>query len=299
MIYTLTLNPAIDYYITVNNLNVGAVNRTTAEQISFGGKGINVSLVLKELGFKSVALGFIGGFTGDALENHLKQSDIDCDFVKVSGNTRINVKLNDTDINAAGPDITDDELQQLYKKLDNIKNGDFLVLSGSVPKSLPPNTYKVILERLKDKGINFVVDAEKNLLLNTLKYNPFLIKPNHQELGEIFDNTITDFKTALLYAEKLQDMGAKNVLVSMGEMGAVLIDENGKSHTATAPKGDVISAVGAGDSAVAAFIAEYLNSNDYEKCLKLSVAAGSATTFSDGLATKEKIELLKKSEDLA
>lgn len=297
MIYTLTFNPAIDYYITVDNLSVGAVNRTTAEQIHFGGKGINVSLVLQELGVASTALGFVGGFTGDALENYLVSKGVKCDFVKVAGNTRINVKLNDTDINAAGPDISQEEIGELYKKLDSIKSGDFLVLSGSVPKSLPQNTYEGILELLKDKYINFVIDAEKQLLLNTLKYKPFLIKPNHHELGEIFSAEITDFETALLYAKKLHDMGAQNVVVSMGDKGAVLLDSNGNRHTAKAPQGEVISAVGAGDSAVAAFLAEYQNSGDYAKCLKMAVAAGSATAFSEGLATKEKIEIIKKSEN--
>ncbi|MBR3968482.1 MAG: 1-phosphofructokinase [Clostridia bacterium] len=294
MIYTLTFNPAIDYYIVVDDLKLGAVNRTKGEQIRFGGKGINVSLVLKELGVKSTALGFVGGFTGEALENHLKQSNIDCDFVKVSGNTRINVKLNDTDINATGPDVSQENLEELFCKLDNLQKGDFLVLSGSVPKSLSQNIYEVIIQRLKEKGINFVVDAEKQLLLDTLKYKPFLIKPNHHELGEIFDTQITDFKTALLYAQKLQSQGAENVMVSMADMGAVLLDENGKSHTETAPKGDVISAVGAGDSAVAAFLAQYLADKDYENCLKIAVSAGSATAFSDGLANATAIKDIYK-----
>ncbi len=294
MIYTLTLNPAVDYYITADNITLGAVNRTKTEQIGFGGKGINVSLVLKELGVKSVALGFVGGFTGQALENHLKQKGIDCDFVKVQGNTRINVKLNDTDINAAGPEITDCDIQKLYKKLQNIEQGDFLVLSGSVPKNLPQNTYEVILEQLTDKDINFIVDAEKQLLLDTVKYKPFLIKPNHHELGAIFDVEINDFETALSYAKKLQEMGAQNVLVSMGGLGAVLLDVNGGRHIAKAPKGEVISAVGSGDSAVAAFLAEYLNGGSYDKCLELAVATGSATAFSKGLATKQKIAEVKK-----
>ena len=289
MIYTLTFNPAIDYYITVENLKVGAVNRINSEQIRFGGKGINVSLVLKELDIPSTALGFIGGFTGDALENNLKQRGIDCDFVKVVGNTRINVKLNDTDLNAAGPDISDKDLNNLYGKIDCIKKDDFLVLSGSVPKSMPQSIYETILERLKNKGIEFVVDAEKDLLLNTLKYKPFLIKPNHHELSEIFGVEINDFDTALIYAKKLQSMGAQNVMVTLGNLGAVLVYKNGESYTQAAPKGEVISAVGAGDSAVAAFLAEYLKSGDYKNCLKLSVAAGSATAFSNGLAKSEKI----------
>ena len=287
MIYTLTLNPAVDYYITVDGFKPGVVNRTKGEKINFGGKGINVSIVLKKLGFHSTCLGFVGGFTGEALENYLKQNDIDCDFVKIDGNTRINVKLNDTDINSAGPDISESDLQQLYKKLDNLKSGDFLVLSGNVPKSLPQNIYETILERLKNKGVEFIVDAEKDLLLNTLKYKPFLIKPNHHELGEIFNTEINNFETALKHAEKLQNSGAENVMISLGEKGAVLLDEYGETRVQAAPKGDVVSAVGSGDSAVAAFLAEYLNSGDYKKCLKLSVAAGSATAFSDGLAKKD------------
>lgn len=289
MIYTLTLNPAVDYYITVDGFKPGVVNRTKGEKINFGGKGINVSIVAKELGLKSTCMGFVGGFTGEALENHLKQKGIDCDFVKIEGNTRINVKLNDTDINSAGPNITDGELQQLYKKLDNLKSGDFLVLSGSVPNSLPQDVYETILERLKDKGIEFVVDAEKDLLLNTLKYKPFLIKPNHHELGQIFGSEISDFDTALTYAKKLQDMGAQNVMVTLGELGAVLACKNGETYIQAAPKGSVISAVGSGDSAIAAFLAEYLNSGGYERCLKYAISAGSATAFSDRLATKNDI----------
>ena len=289
MIYTLTFNPAVDYYITVDDFTSGAVNRTQNEKISFGGKGINVSLVLKKLGINSTALGFVGGFTGDALENHLIQKGIDCDFIKVAGNTRINVKLNDTDINANGPEITHNDIEKLYKKLDNIKRDDFLVLSGSVQKSLSQDIYKSILERFKDKGINFVVDAEKNLLLDTLKYSPFLIKPNHHELGEIFETEITDFKSAVMYAGKMHNMGAQNVMVTLAEKGAVLIDENSNIHIATAPKGEVISAVGSGDSAIAAFLAQYLNDGDYKKCLKYAVAAGSATAFSNGIANKNKI----------
>lgn len=294
MIYTLTLNPAVDYYISVNNLTLGNVNRTACESIRFGGKGINVSLVLKELGVKSVCLGFVGGFTGNALENHLKQNGIDCDFVGVAGNTRINVKLNDTDINAAGPQISPKDTENLYLKLENIQKDDFLVLSGSVPKSLPQDIYSTIIESLQNKGVNFVVDAEKDLLLETLEYKPFLIKPNHHELGEIFGVEINDFDTALIYAEKLQKMGAQNVMVTLGEKGAVLVDQNGIAHTQAAPKGETVSAVGSGDSTVAAFLAEYLKSGDYKTCLKLSVAAGSATAFSDGLATKEAIMKLKK-----
>ena len=297
MIYTLTFNPAIDYYLSVDDLILGAVNRTKTERIRFGGKGINVSFVLKELGVTSTALGFVGGFTGDALENHLKSKGIKCDFVKVQGNTRINVKLNDTDINSAGPEITDSELQQLYKKLDNLKSGDFLVLSGSIPKTLQQNIYETILEHLKNKGIEFVVDAERDLLLGTLKYKPFLIKPNHHELGQIFGVEIENFDTALTYAKKLQEMGAQNVMVTLGSKGAVLVCKNGETYTQAAPKGSVISAVGAGDSAIAAFLYYFLYDQGYKYSLKFAVAVGSATAFSDGLATKEKIEKIKKSEE--
>ena len=289
MIYTLTLNPAVDYYITLDDLKLGAVNRTKTEQIRFGGKGINVSLVLKELGITSNCLGFVAGFTGDALENHLLQSGIECDFVKVAGNTRINIKLNDTDINATGPDICEKDIENLYKKLENLQNGDFLVLSGSVPKSLPQNIYEIIMQQLKEKDVNFAVDAEKDLLLSTLEYKPFLIKPNHHELGGIFGVEIVDFDTALAYAKKLQVMGAQNVMVTLGDKGAVLVCENGETYTQPAPQGDVISAVGAGDSAVAAFVAASLNGKSFNDCLKLSVAAGSATAFSDQLANKEQI----------
>lgn len=289
MIYTLTLNPAVDYYITVDDFKSGVVNRTKGERIAFGGKGINVSLMLKELGLKSTCMGFVGGFTGDALENHLKQNGIDCDFVRVQGNTRINVKLNDTDINAQGPDISESDLQQLYKKLDNLKSGEFLVLSGSVPKSLPQNIYETILERLKNKGVEFVVDAEKDLLLNTLMHKPFLIKPNQHELGQIFGVEISDFDTALTYAKKLQNMGAKNVMVTLGEIGAVLVCKSGEAYTQAAPKGDVISAVGAGDSTIAAFLYFFLYDQGYKYSLEFAVAAGSATAFSDGLATKNDI----------
>lgn len=298
MIYTVTLNPAVDYYITTENLVLDAVNRAQTEKISFGGKGINVSLVLKELGYESVVLGFAGGFTGDALENYLKQKGIECDFVKVTGNTRINVKLNNTDINATGPEITKQNVDALYQKLEGIKKGDFLILSGSVPKSLPQDIYQTIIERLKNKGINFVVDAEKDLLCKTLKYKPFLIKPNHRELGEIFNATINDFETALKYAKELQTKGAQNVMVTLGCKGAVLLDKNGKTYTQTAPKGEVINAVGAGDSAVAAFVAEYLNSKSYKNCLKYAVAAGSATAFSHGLAKREFItEIYNRSKE--
>ncbi|MBQ8740582.1 MAG: 1-phosphofructokinase [Clostridia bacterium] len=289
MIYTLTFNPAVDYIITSDKIIEGQVNRTNSERICFGGKGINVSLVLKELGVKSTALGFVGGFTGMAIEQYLNSGGIACDFVKIEANTRINVKINDTDINASGPDIPNEKLQELYQKLESIKKGDFLVISGSVPKSLPQNIYETILEHLKNKGIDFVVDAEKDLLVNTLKYQPLLIKPNHYELGDIFGVEINDFDTAIIYAKKLQDMGAQNVMVTLGDKGAVLVCKNGESYTQNAPKGEVISTVGSGDSAIAAYLSMLCCDQPYEYRLKVAVATGSATAFSDGLAKREKI----------
>ncbi len=293
MIYTLTLNPAVDYFINVKNLVIGAVNRTTNQKINFGGKGINVSRVLKSLGTDSVSLGFVGGFTGDALKDFLTQNGIKNDFVCLEkGNTRINVKLNDTDINAAGPDVSADDIQKLYQKLDNIKNGDILVLSGSAPQSVSKSIYKDIMTLLYPKGVQFAVDAEGDLLLDTLCCKPFLIKPNHHELGAVFGTPINDFDTALFYAEKLQAMGAQNVMVSMGDMGAVLASQEGTAHTCPAPKGKVISAVGSGDSAVAAFLWAYQNGKSYQDCLRYAVAAGSATAFCEGLANAEEIKRL-------
>ena len=290
MVYTLTFNPAVDYYITVDNLKNGEVNRAKDEKITFGGKGINVSFVLNEFGVKSICLGFVGGFTGEALEKHLTQKGINCDFVKVIGNTRINVKLNDTDINAAGPEISLQELEELLHKFDQLQDGDILVLSGSVPKCLSQDGYATVIEQLANKNVKVVVDAEKDLLLNTLKYKPFFIKPNHHELGAIFNVKINTFDDAVYYAQKLQQLGAQNVMVSMGEKGAVLVDQNGNAHTQLAHSGRVISAVGAGDSAVAAFISRYLNGDRFADCLKWAVAAGSATAFCNGLANQKDIE---------
>ncbi len=290
MIYTLTLNPAVDYVLKIENFTSGAVNRATGEKMYFGGKGINVSRVLKELDCDSVALGFVGGFTGDAIEDFLIKSGIDCDFVHLqSGNSRINVKLNNTDINAAGPDITVPDLEALYQKLERLNDGDVLVLSGSVPKTMPQSIYKDIMALLFDKGVQFVVDAEGELLCETLKYKPFLIKPNHHELGAIFDTKIVTYEDAFAFAEKLQAMGAKNVMVTIGKKGAVLVSANGNRYTALAPEGEVISAVGSGDSAVAAFLWAYQNGKPYEKCLRYAVAAGSATAFSSDLTSGEYI----------
>lgn len=298
MIYTLTLNPAVDYFLNVQNFTIGEVNRTICESFCFGGKGINVSRVLKNLGCSSTALGFVGGFTGKAIEDFLTQNDINCDFVHLKkGNSRINVKLNDTDINAAGPDITKLELDALYKKLENLTQNDILVLSGSVPKTVPQSIYKDIMATLYSKGVRFVVDAEGELLCETLKYKPFLIKPNHHELGKIMNAQIGSFDDAVIYGKKLKEMGAQNVMVSLGGLGAVLIAQDNSVYTYPAPKGNVISAVGSGDSAVAAFLWSHQNGETYENCLRYAVAAGSATAFSNDLATAEAIKNLVLESD--
>lgn len=297
MVYTVTFNPAIDYIVHTSEMKLGATNRSDKEEMYFGGKGINVSIVLRELGISSKALGFTAGFTGEAIEKGLADMGIDTDFVRLQkGNSRINVKIKsseETELNGQGPDIDDKAISALFEKLDNISDGDTLILAGSIPSSLPSDIYQRILERLSSKKIKVVVDATKNLLLNVLKYKPFLVKPNNHELGEMFGVTLKTDEDIEKYARKLQDMGALNVLVSMAGDGAMLIDEYGKMHRCGVCKGKVKNSVGAGDSMVAGFTAGSLQ-GDYEYALKLGTAAGGATAFSDGLATKEKIaELLK------
>lgn len=297
MVYTVTFNPAIDYIVHTSEMKLGATNRSDKEEMYFGGKGINVSIVLRELGISSKALGFTAGFTGEAIEKGLADMGIDTDFVRLEkGNSRINVKIKsseETELNGQGPDIDDKAISALFEKLDNISDGDTLILAGSIPSSLPSDIYQRILERLSSKKIKVVVDATKNLLLNVLKYKPFLVKPNNHELGEMFGVTLKTDEDIEKYARKLQDMGALNVLVSMAGDGAMLIDEYGKMHRCGVCKGKVKNSVGAGDSMVAGFTAGSLQ-GDYEYALKLGTAAGGATAFSDGLATKEKIaELLK------
>lgn len=298
MVYTVTFNPAIDYIVHTDTLSPGCVNRSLSEDIQFGGKGINVSVVLSELGIKSKALGFVAGFTGDAIENGIQKKGVETDFVHLKdGFTRINVKIKsdeETELNGQGPKIDLDAIESLYEKLGNIKDGDTLVLAGSIPNSLPSDIYENILARLSAKNMKAVVDATGDLLLNVLKYKPFLIKPNNYELGEMFGVTINSKEDVITYAKKLKDMGAKNVLVSMAGDGAVLIDEHDKVHTCGVCKGKVKNSVGAGDSMVAGFIAGS-ESGDYEYALKLGTATGGATAFSDGLAKKEEIfELLKQ-----
>lgn len=298
MIYTVTFNPAWDYVINVNDFKTGTVNRTNSEEIQIGGKGINVSIVLKNLGVENNALGFIAGFTGKAFEQSLKKRGINTDFIELGeGMTRINIKLKsgiETEINGQGPRITYNAIDQLFKKLDKIQNGDILVLAGSIPDTVQSDVYEKIMERLQNKDIRIVVDATKDLLLNVLKYKPFLIKPNHHELSELFSRTLETDDEIISCARELQEKGAVNVLVSMGKNGAILICEDNKIYKIGTLKGKVISSVGAGDSMVAGFIAGYLETNDYEQALKMGTAAGNATAFSTGLAEKQKVDELFK-----
>ena len=297
MVYTVTFNPSIDYFVSIKELKLGVVNRTCYEEMFIGGKGINVSVILNVLGIKSKALGFTAGSTGEVIENSLKDRGIDTDFIKLkNGNSRINVKirsLQETEINGQGPQIDEEALTALFDKLDALTDGDTLILAGSVPNSLPSDIYEIILHRLSGIKIKTVVDAANDLLLKVLKYEPFLIKPNDHELGEMFGVNLTTIEEIEEYAKKLQDMGAKNVLVSMAGDGALLIDENGDVHICGVCSGTVKNSVGAGDSMVAGFIAG-LSEGDYEYALRLGTAAGGATAFSVGLAAKERIAELMK-----
>ena len=295
MVYTVTFNPAIDYVVHTKEMQVGQVNRSESEEIYFGGKGINVSFVLHELGIPSKALGFVAGFTGAALENGVQASGIETDFVHLkNGFSRINVKIKseeETDLNGQGPVIDEAALQELFEKLKQLKDGDTLVLAGSIPNTLPADIYERILESLSDRAIRTVVDATKDLLLNVLKYKPFLVKPNNYELGEMFGITLHTTEEIATYAAKLKEMGAQNVLVSMAGDGALLLDEHGKTHVCGVCKGTVKNSVGAGDSMVAGFLAGSID-GDYAYALKLGTATGGATAFSDGLAKREEIDRL-------
>ncbi|MGN0616890.1 1-phosphofructokinase [Ruminococcus flavefaciens] len=298
MIYTVTFNPAIDYVVKTEKIALGSVNRAASEQIYYGGKGINVSAVLAELGIRSKALGFTAGFTGEAIERGVEAMGIDADFVRLKeGTSRINVKIRaeeETELNGQGPHIDDEALSQLFKKLDRLKDGDTLILAGSIPNSLPSNVYERILEMLSDRDIRTVVDASGELLVNVLKYKPFLIKPNDHELGEIFGVNISTYDGVVEYAVKLQAMGARNVLVSMAGSGAILLCENGRLIKCGVCMGTVKNSVGAGDSMLAGFVAGSAE-NDLDYALKLGTACGGATAFSEGLAKKELIfELLKQ-----
>lgn len=298
MIYTVTFNPSLDYIVKVNNFKLGAVNRTTREDIYAGGKGINVSIVLSNLGYKSKALGFTAGFTGNEIERRVNEKGIDSEFIKLNeGLSRINVKMKsneESEINGNGPNITKEALNKLFSKLNTLESGDILVLAGSIPSSLPSDIYEKIMAFLKDKNIKIVVDATKDLLLNVLKYNPFLIKPNNHELGEMFNVELKNDDEIIYYGKKLLDMGAENVLISMAGDGAIFLSKNGEVFKSGVPKGVVKNSVGAGDSMVAGFIAGYLKENDLNKAFKMGVATGSASAFSEELATKDEVENLLK-----
>lgn len=294
MIYTVTLSPSIDYVVRLASMRFNVTNRTDSEEYYFGGKGINVSQVLAELDLDSTALGFIAGFTGDALANGIRNSHIRTDFIRLSeGFTRINIKIKaggETEINGQGPDIPEAALAQLMSKLDAIRDGDILVLAGSIPKTLPDDIYEIMLERVKHKNVMIVVDATKKLLVNSLNSHPFLVKPNRIELSEIFQVTVDDDQSVEKYARELQKMGARNVIVSLGRRGAMLVDENGEKHFCGTLKQPVLNTVGAGDSMVAGFIAGYIKTGDYGYALKLGSACGNATSFLPGLATRAKID---------
>lgn len=293
MIYTVTFNPSLDYIVSVDDFKLGLTNRTSSELILPGGKGTNVSTVLKNLGFESTALGFVAGFTGNEIVKRLNDMGIKSDFISIeNGISRINLKLKSidgTEINGAGPDISEEKVNELMDKLNQLKEGDVLVLAGSIPSSMSDNIYRDIMADLKDRGVMIVVDATKDLLLNVLEYHPFLIKPNNHELGEIFDVKLTTREEVIPYGRKLQEKGARNVLVSMAGEGAVLIAEDGQVFDASAPKGKLINGVGAGDSMVAGFVAGWIEKQDYEYAFHMGVASGSASAFSENLATKEEI----------
>ncbi|MDO5348605.1 MAG: 1-phosphofructokinase [Lachnospiraceae bacterium] len=293
MIYTVTFNPALDYVVNVNHFTPGMVNRTVKEDIYYGGKGINVSAVLANLGYESIALGFVAGFTGDEIQRGVKTLGFASDFIRVKrGMSRINVKLKsdlESEINGMGPEITEEDVAALFGKLDRLKKDDVLVLSGSIPSSIADDIYEQIMARLDGRGVRIVVDAEKNLLLNVLQYHPFLIKPNNHELGDMFGVKLESEEEIIFYAKKLQEKGAANVLISMAGDGAILVTESGQVHKLGVAKGTVKNSVGAGDSMVAGFMAGFLENGDFSHALKLGTAAGGATAFSDGLGTKEKI----------
>lgn len=293
MIYTVTFNPSLDYIVSVNDFQLGLTNRTDSELILPGGKGINVSTILMNLGIDNTALGFAAGFTGEEIIREVEAMGIHSDFIKIdSGISRINLKLKNidgTEINGTGPVISEEKIEELLEKLDVLEEGDILVLAGSIPASMPDDMYSRIMERLQDKNVTFIVDATKELLVNVLKYHPFLIKPNNHELGEIFGVELKTRDEVQPYAKKLQEMGARNVLVSMAGQGAVLLDENGGFHQLPAPKGTLVNAVGAGDSMVAGFVAGWIEKQDYEHAFRMGISAGSASAFSELLATEAEI----------
>ncbi|MCI1210070.1 MAG: 1-phosphofructokinase [Treponema sp.] len=301
MIYTVTVNPSLDYIIDVQNFTPGMVNRTTAEKLFPGGKGINVSIVLHNLGIETKALGFTAGFTGEEIKRLLKQKGVASEFIEVEqGLSRINVKLRsheESEINGQGPSITQADIQALYKELDRLTPEDTLVLAGSIPSALPSSFYMDIMKHLADRKTKIIVDATKDLLKNVLQFHPFMVKPNNHELGEIFGVKLQTKKEVIPYAKKFREMGAQNVLVSMAAQGAVLISEDGKVYEAPCPEGDPVNSVGAGDSMVAGFIAGYLNTGSYREALKTGLCAGTASACSEELATKEQVEYLLQATD--
>ena len=299
MIYTVTFNPSLDYIVSVDDFKLGLTNRTSSELLLPGGKGINVSTILTNLGIESTALGFVAGFTGDEIIRKVEEIGVRSDFIRIEdGISRINVKLKSidgTEINGMGPDISPEKTEELMKKLDVLVPRDVLVLAGSIPVSMPDDIYSRILERLEGKGVTFVVDATGELLLNVLKYHPFLIKPNNHELGDIFGVKLKTREEVVPYGRKLQEMGAKNVLISMAGEGAVLVAEDGSVYETPAPKGVLVNAVGSGDSMVAGFTAGWMEKKDYRHAFYMGVASGSASAFSEYLATKDEImELYKR-----
>lgn len=299
MIYTVTFNPSLDYIVTVNDFRLGETNRTASEQMLPGGKGINVSTVLENLGFDNTALGFVAGFTGREIVSKVRELGFQSEFIELDeGWSRINIKMKDfdgTEINGQGPAISGAALQALLEKLDGLKEGDILVLAGSIPASIPETIYAEIMKRLDGKGVLTVVDATNDLLMEVLPYHPFLIKPNQHELGAIFGVELDTQESVVPYARKMQERGALNVLVSMGGKGAVLLDADGEVHMLPAPEGTLVNAVGAGDSMVAGFLAGWLEKKDYEHAFRMGVSAGSASAFSERLATRAEVETLYRS----
>lgn len=299
MIYTVTFNPAIDYIVRMDKFVPGATNRVNYEQVLGGGKGINVSIVLKNLGHDSTALGFISGFTGKEIVRQLHSFGCQSDFIELENAfSRINVKIKtdeqETEVNGQGPDIPQKAIDELFSKLDKLTAEDTLVLAGSIPKSLPDDIYEKIMERLQNRGIKIVVDATKNLLLNVLKYKPFLIKPNNIELAEMFNVTLNSHEDIVTYAKKLQEMGAENVLISMGKDGAILVANDGTIVHSPVPKGKLVNSIGAGDSMVAGFLTGYMETGKFEDAFYMGVCTGSASAFSENLATRPEVEALLK-----
>ena len=298
MIYTVTFNPSLDYIVSVEDFKLGLTNRTNSELLLPGGKGINVSTVLMNLGIESTALGFVAGFTGDEIVRRLEQMGVRNGFIRIDeGFSRINLKLKSidgTEINGQGPVISETKVQNLMTQLDELGEGDVLFLSGSIPASMPDDAYQKIMERLDGKGVQIIVDATKDLLMNVLPYHPFLIKPNNHELGEIFETELKSREAVVPYAKKLQEMGAQNVLISMAGEGAVLVAADGTVYDAPAPKGTLVNGVGAGDSMVAGFMAGWMEKQDYEYAFHMGVASGSASAFSENLARGEEIQAVYK-----